>query len=152
MERTDNARLPLVEIRAVCDCAEVDIKALKRYARKVMAETGNRTCELSVLLADDAFVRDLNRRYRSVDRTTNVLAFPQQDGSQVLPIPTTLGDVVISVEKAGRDSAAAGHSLSDELKKLIVHGVLHLLGHDHRTQAQARRMRELEQTIMARAG
>jgi probable rRNA maturation factor len=117
-----------------------------------MVETGNEKCELSVLLADDVFVRDLNRRYRSVDRTTNVLAFPQQDAPQTLPIPTTLGDVVISVEKAGRDSEAAGHSLSDELKKLIVHGVLHLSGHDHRTKAETQRMRHLEQTIMERAG
>ncbi len=150
--RSENARLPVVEIRAVCDCAGVDIPALKRYASKVMVETGHKKCELSVLLAGDAFVRELNRRYRSVDRTTNVLAFSQQDSSQTLPIPMLLGDVVISVEKAGRDSAAAGNSLSDELKKLIVHGVLHLSGHDHRTRAQARRMRQLEQTIMGRAG
>jgi probable rRNA maturation factor len=150
--RTENVRLPVVEIRAVCDCAGVDVAALKRYAERVMVETDNETCELSVLLADDVFVRDLNKRYRSVDRTTNVLAFPQQDAPQTLPIPKTLGDVVISLEKAGRDGAAAGHSLSDELKKLIVHGVLHLSGHDHRTQSQARRMRQLEQTIMGRAG
>ena len=152
MVRTENVRLPVVDIRAVCDRAGVDIAALKQYAERVMVETGNEKCELSLLLADDVFVRDLNRRYRSIDRTTNVLAFPQQDASQTLPIPTTLGDVVISVEKAGRDSVAAGHSLSDELKKLIVHGVLHLSGHDHKTRAETRQMRDLEQTIMERAG
>ena len=144
------SELPAVEIRAVCDCAGIDIEAVRRYARSVMAETGHEAFELSVLLADDAYVRELNRQYRNVDRTTNVLAFPQQNSSHTLPLPALLGDVVISVEKAARDSARAGYTLLDELKKLVVHGILHLSGHDHRTEPQARRMRQLEQAIIER--
>ena len=151
MAKTKVARPPTVEIRAVCDCADVDIDAVRTYAAEVMAATGHDAFELSVLLADDAYVRELNRRYRSVDRTTNVLAFSQLDSLQTPPVPAALlGDVVISVEKAARDSTRAGHTLLDELKKLVVHGILHLSGHDHRTGPQARRMRQLEEEIIER--
>jgi probable rRNA maturation factor len=151
LTRAKIVRSPTVEVRAVCDCPDVDTEAVRLYAGNVMAATGNDKFELSVLLADDAYVRQLNRRYRGVDRTTNVMAFPQQDDSQTLPVPTApLGDVVISVEKAARDSARAGNTLLDELKKLVVHGILHLSGHDHRTGPQARKMRQLEEAIIER--
>ena len=150
MTRTERARLPAVEIRAVCDCADIDIDAIRSYAMAVMAETGHDAAELSVLLADDARVRKLNKQDRGVDRTTNVLAFPQPESSQDLPGTKLLGDVVISVEKARRDSARERLPLSEELKKLVVHGILHLSGHDHRTGPQVRRMRQLEQAIIER--
>jgi len=150
LTKTNVARAPTVEISAACDCADVDIEAVRSYALDVMAATGHDAFELSILLADDACVRELNRQYRGVDRTTNVLAFPQQDGPETLPGPALLGDVVISVEKARRDSARAGHGLFDELKKLTVHGILHLSGHDHRTESQARKMRQLEEALAER--
>jgi len=150
LARIDSARPPTVEVRAVCDCTDLDVETVRKYAADVMVATGHDAFELSVLLADDTYVRELNQRYRGVDRTTNVLAFPQQDSLEALPGPALLGDVVISVEKARRDSARAGHSLLDELKKLTVHGILHLSGHDHRTGSQARRMRQLEQEVTER--
>lgn len=150
MTRSKIERSPTVEIRAVCDCAHVDMEAVRSYAKNVMATTGHDGFELSLLLADDAYVRELNRRYRGVDRTTNVLAFPQETGSRTLPGAALLGDVVISVEKAARDSARARHTLPDELKKLVVHGILHLCGYDHRTGAQAQKMRRLEEEILER--
>jgi len=143
---------PVVEVRAVCDCSDVNIEATRRYARAVMIETGLDRFELSILLADDAYIRALNRQYRGVDRTTNVLAFPQDANVQTSLVAVLLGDLAISVEKACRDSAAAGQSLSDELKKLVVHGILHLAGHDHRTRPQAQKMRDLERIVMERTG
>jgi len=148
---TDRARLPVVEVRAACECADVDIEALRLYVQAVMADLGHHAMELSILLADDAYVRELNRRYRGVDRTTNVLAFPQQDSPPAAPANgALLGDVVISVEKAMRDSERTGFSLSDEIKKLVVHGLLHLSGYDHRTAPEARRMRQIEQEVIER--
>jgi probable rRNA maturation factor len=134
----------------VCECADVDIEALRLYAQAVMVEVGHQAVELSVLLADDAYVRELNREYRGVDRTTNVLAFPQQESPESVRATRLLGDVVISVEKARRDSAREHISLTEELKKLVVHGILHLCGHDHRTTAQGTEMRRLERAIIER--
>ena len=132
----------------MCKCDGIDIEKVRSYASAAMIEAGHQGAELSILLADDAYVRQLNRRYRGVDRTTNVLAFPQQESSKRLPPTWLLGDVVISVEKARRDSEHAGHSLFDEIKKLMVHGIVHLSGYDHRTGSQGRRMRLLEQAII----
>jgi len=147
---TERTRQPAVEVRAVCECAGVDIEVLRLYAKAVMVEIGRHSLELSVLLADDAYVRELNRRYRGVDRTTNVLAFPQQDSPESMPATRLLGDVVISVEKARRDSARQQIPLMEELKKLVVHGILHLCGYDHRKTAQGTEMRRLERAVIER--
>jgi probable rRNA maturation factor len=106
--------------------------------------------ELSVVLADDAFVRDLNRRFRDRDRPTDVLSFPA--GDQPAHGPRPLGDVVIAFETAARDAAAEGKALADHLRHLVVHGVLHLLGYDHGTDAEATRMEALEVRILAGLG
>jgi probable rRNA maturation factor len=88
---------------------------------------------LSVLLTDDAAMRELNRRYRGADEATDVLAFPQDGGG-------LLGDVVISVETAQRQAAERGHSLDREVGLLLAHGVLHLLGWEDGEPAERRRM------------
>lgn len=91
-------------------------------------------------------MRRLNRDWRGKDRTTDVLSFPQAG-----PAPGLLGDVVISLPAARRQAAAAGRSLGRELDALLIHGVLHLLGHDHEGgAAQARRMRRLEASLLRR--
>jgi probable rRNA maturation factor len=93
--------------------------------------------ELSLLLTDDAEIRALNRRWRRLDRATDVLSFPMAG--------RLLGDVVISAETAAR---RAGPRLDRELAFLMVHGVLHLLGHDHRKAAERRRMRARERALV----
>ena len=110
--------------------------------------------ELGVVLADDAFVRTLNRDYRGQDRTTDVLSFPLHEPPRLDPppgqMPLMLGDVVLARETVQRDSASAGVGLADRVSHLVVHGVLHLLGHDHDEPDAERRMRALEsQTLLA---
>ena len=104
--------------------------------------------ELGVVLADDSFVRTLNRSYRGEDRATDVLAFPihEQPGLEPQPAaqPLMLGDVVLARETLERDSASAGVALADRVSHLVVHGVFHLLGHDHDEPLAERRMRALE--------
>jgi len=86
--------------------------------------------ELSIVLAGDATVRGLNRRFRGKDTTTDVLSFPC--GESELPDGSRpLGEIVISVAQAARQAAASGHSLARELRVLVIHGYLHLLGYDH---------------------
>ena len=100
--------------------------------------------ELSLTFIDDRSMRRLNRQWRNIDRATDVLAFPQDGG----PDYTLLGDIVISLETAERQSVRYGNTLREEIKKLIVHGALHLLGHDHKKKREKEIMREEESRLM----
>lgn len=113
--------------------------------------------ELGVVLADDAFVRRLNKAWRGQDRATDVLAFPLHERPAEAPppagaLPLPLGDVVVARETVQRDGAADGVALADRLSHLVVHGVLHLLGHDHHERGAARRMRGLEARALSGLG
>ncbi|MGH7360999.1 MAG: rRNA maturation RNase YbeY [Candidatus Methylomirabilales bacterium] len=107
--------------------------------------------EVGCLLVTDRRIRTLNRRYRGEDSPTDVLAFPQREGGGPPGYPGLLGDVVISVETAARQAAGAVHSLEREAALLLIHGILHLLGHDHATAAARRRMWALQRRLMREA-
>lgn len=112
-----------------------------------------RCAEAAVVLADDAFIRPLNRNYRRQDEATNVLAFPAADvAGAPAAMPAMLGDVVVAFETAAREAAAEGKTLADHLSHLVVHGMLHLLGHDHQTAAAAKAMERREIDILAGLG
>jgi rRNA maturation RNase YbeY len=103
--------------------------------------------ELSILLVSDREMRVLNRRYRGRDRPTDVLAFAQREGAGGAPAGV-LGDVVISVDTARRQAVDAGETLGREGERLLIHGLLHLLGYDHeRSVAEARRMQRRERML-----
>ena len=87
--------------------------------------------EVDILVTDDVRMRDLNRRYRNRDKTTDVLSFPS--GLPVQQEPRHLGDIVISAPKARAQAVEIGHDMDKELRFLVLHGVLHLLGYDHET-------------------
>lgn len=96
------------------------------WARRIRSAAGARRRPLSVLLCGDARMRALNRRWRRIDRPTDVLSFPSGERG-------SLGDVVVDVPYAARQARRLGHPLAREVQLLLVHGVLHLLGHDHET-------------------
>ena len=113
-----------------------------------MALTGRRDAELSVLLVGDKAMRSLNRRYRNKDRTTDVLSFPLQEGRFTSIQPHVLGDIVVCLPAAGRQAKAAGDTSLVEIRRLLVHGYLHLLGYDHENGgAEARRMEGRERRL-----
>ena len=100
---------------------------VRRVARKAPP---TKATGVSIVLAGDASVRRLNRDFRGKDANTDVLSFPS--GVPELPDGTRpLGEIVISVAQAARQAEAAGHSLASELRLLVIHGYLHLLGYDH---------------------
>lgn len=103
--------------------------------------------EISISFVNNEEIRELNRLYRNVDRETDVLSFPMEEG---LVQTNMLGDIVISLEKALEQSVEYGHSLKREVIYLIVHSMLHLLGYDHMTEEEKRAMREREKEIMKR--
>jgi len=125
-------------------------RRLGRSARRLLASLRRPDDELSVLLVSDREMRRLNRTWRGRDRATDVLSFPQGDGEGAAP-HGLLGDVVISVDTARRQAAEREVAVGREADRLLVHGVLHLLGYDHETSTrEARRMRRRE-AALARA-
>jgi len=103
--------------------------------------------EVHVLLADDATLRRLNRTFRGKDKATDVLSFPAGPTTVFFGDPEgpgLAGDVAISLETAARQAAQCGHSLRDEVRVLLLHGVLHLAGFDHETDAGEMAAREAE--------
>ena len=104
--------------------------------------------ELSILITDDEEIQDLNRRFRGIDHTTDVLSFPQGDGVPGTGSPggCVLGDVVISMDRAEAQSVEFGVSVEEELSRLLIHGALHLMGFDHETgDEDADRMSKIEE-------
>lgn len=108
--------------------------------------------ELSVLLADNDFIHTLNRKYRSKDKPTNVLSFPQaellvtdEDG---LRGEIALGDIVLAFETVAEEARSQKKTFEDHLAHLVVHGVLHLLGYVHESDADAEEMEALEVEIL----
>lgn len=107
--------------------------------------------EVGVSLADDARLRELNRDWRGQDKPTNVLSFPAAEGAALARAPH-LGDIAIAYETLAREADEEGKSLAAHLAHLVVHGVLHLLGHDHEDEAQAEAMEALERRVLAGLG
>jgi probable rRNA maturation factor len=105
--------------------------------------------EVSILLCDDAFIRDLNRKWRGIDRPTNVLSFPGNDGEILGPL---LGDIVIAFGTAKREADDESKTLRAHVAHLLVHGFLHLIGYDHLVAAEADEMEALERVILADLG
>ena len=87
--------------------------------------------EISIVITDDDQIQALNRTYRGMDKPTNVLAFPMQEGQFNDITPGLLGDVVISCETAQQEADTAHITLSERMSQLLIHGILHLLGFDH---------------------
>jgi probable rRNA maturation factor len=130
-------------------CARAVAAALAR------ALPGGREAEVSILLADDATLRKLNRRWRGRDRPTNVLSFPALDlapGEPPPPGATHLGDLALALETVLSEARDEGKAPADHLAHLVVHGTLHLLGHDHGDDAAAEVMEQLERRILADLG
>ena len=100
------------------------LAALEEDARLVLSAARLEEVELSLVLTSDSFIQDLNVSWRGVDGPTDVLSFPQDD-------EVVLGDLVLSLPTARRQAAERGHADRTELRILLVHGLLHLLGYDH---------------------
>ncbi len=96
--------------------------------------------ELSVLLTDDRTIRVLNRDHRDRDKPTDVLAFPLDEDDVPEGLPRLLGDVVISLDTAARQAEGRRRPLAAEVRLLLAHGLLHLLGRDHDTPSKKKRM------------
>ena len=123
-----------------------DVEELATLALEVLGKGDH---ELSIVLTDDAHIQVLNRDFREKDVPTDVLSFGQmEDEFFVAPIPI-LGDLVISLETAARQASERGHPLAAEVRILLVHGLMHLLGHDHLVPTERVEMAAAEDELLA---
>ena len=125
---------------------------LERAARFTLElESAPADADITIVLTDDAQLHELNREYLGVDAPTDVLSFPASE-----PDPETgaryIGDILISVPYAAKGAKTAGHPLESELQLLVVHGVLHLLGHDHARPKEKAKMWKAQHEILTQLG
>ena len=124
-----------------------DMKLLRSRARCIMRELGHGRSELSIALVDDSEMAQLNGTWRGRPKATDVLSFSLIEGEQSGHRGEMLGDVVIGIETAARQARLRHRALDEEVGRLLIHGVLHLLGHDHETDEEARMMRQGERRL-----
>lgn len=126
----------------------------EKALREAFAEADLRAvpgAELSVVLTDDASIRELNREWRGKDKPTNVLSFPGGDEEEP-PFGPLLGDIVIARETLEREADVEKKSFDAHLTHLFIHGLLHLFGYDHQIEEEAQEMEDAERRILARLG
>lgn len=121
--------MPTIDLPADLD---LSLEALLSHAAAtILVQQGQPPdADLSIVLGDDAQLQELNRQFLGFDKPTDVLSFPSGELDPDTQMPY-LGDIVISYDRARAQAEAGGHAVEDELQLLVVHGILHLLGHDH---------------------
>ncbi len=136
----------------------IGTRRVERTLRALLAAVGRPEATVSLSFVGDAAMRRINREHRGKDRPTDVLSFPMYAPFCVPKRAAPgepelmLGDIVISVDTAVRQAADYDASLEAEIERLLVHGVLHLLGHDHEAEGERRRMRREERRLAKRIG
>lgn len=133
---------------------------IKKVVMKALEIHGENGVEVSVVLVDNEYIRELNRIYRGKDESTDVLSFAMREGEdeiedeigEELGENELLGDIVISCEKAKFQAEEYGHSFQREMGYLAVHGILHLLGYDHETEEEKQEMRSREEEVLSSIG
>ena len=125
---------------------------LERAANTALEHAGETLdSELTIVLTNDARLQELNRDYLGIDAPTDVLSFPASETD-----PETgaryIGDILISIARAESQARGAGHTLESEVQLLVVHGVLHLLGHDHAKATEKARMWKAQAEVLERLG
>jgi probable rRNA maturation factor len=148
-----------LQLRVSVKTSPVSLAWIKKLAmltlKSVKGSTFEKKAELSVVLTDDREVKKLNKAYRGKDKTTDVLSFPLLEGKKFPKNPKgniALGDVVVSVPQIKRQAAENGKNLKAELALMVVHGTLHLLGYDHVTLVQEKKMFRLQEKLVKEFG
>ena len=110
-----------------------EIKVMKKYVNDTLEMENVSNAEFNIIFVDNSFIKELNKKYRNIDRETDVISFALEDEKEEDSFLDNrmLGDIYISVDKAKSQAMEYGHSLKREISFLAVHGLLHLLGYDH---------------------
>jgi len=147
----------LIYFRNEVRASGVNARALKAAMRKLLASVDENDSAISLTLVDDERIAQLNKEHLGKDKATDVLSFPLHDPREGRPKPAAspqpehlLGDIVISIDTARRQAADYGAPLEREIERLMIHGLLHVLGHDH-MQTEERAAMEAEERRLAAA-
>ena len=135
-----------LDIQNLQNIAKIDKNKIIKCAGHVLNALGENEAELSLVLVNDMYIRNLNWKYRRKDSATDVLAFPMRDSRGLSGV--ILGDVVISVETAKKEAKKRKKDFQDELDLYFVHGILHLLGYDDEKPHARKKMKLKEQEIL----
>jgi probable rRNA maturation factor len=144
--------MPAFVTRQAPGSPEISSRQVKKIAESMLRHLNIEGAELSILLTDDSTIARLNRDHRGKNAPTDVLAFPQMDpdDEQLNTLDDgALGDVVISLDRALMQAEQRRHELMTELRELLAHGLLHLLGYDHETDAEEAEMNGLAAKLIA---
>ena len=127
-------------------------KVIKKVLKIGLKELEIKKVEFNIIIVDNNYIHDLYKKYRGIDRETDVISFALEDDKTFNPKTRVLGDVYISLDKAISQADEYGHSLERELCFLAVHGMLHLLGYDHMEKSEEEIMFSLQEKILDEAG
>lgn len=120
---------------------KIDINKLKKYLNAILAELGEKNISLNIALVNNEYIKELNLRYRKINRATDILAFTADEEKE-------LGDIAISLEMANLQSKVFKNSFEKEVMLLLTHGILHLLGYDHHNKKDEGKMNSLQKELM----
>lgn len=128
---------------------KIDKRSIRAFVVRLLTLLDSADKELSLTFVDDAAIQVINRQYLFKDRPTNVISFSLQEGEFGGINPDILGDVIISVETALRDAKSGNLTFDEEIRFLIIHGVLHLMGYNHEntTRQMTQKMRRKEKEL-----
>lgn len=135
-----------LDIQNLQNIAKINKDRIIECAGRVLNAMGESEAELSLVLVNDMYIRNLNWKYRRKDSATDVLAFPMRDSRGLSGV--ILGDVVISVETTAREAKKRKKDLQDELDLYFVHGILHLLGYDDEKPRARKKMKDKEKELL----
>jgi len=126
----------------------MDPGKIRMKLKRILKDLECHDAELSILITDDKHITELNSRFLKRKGPTNVLAFPIREDNPNEPETSMLGDIVISLDAAMRDAIKAGESLTKMTDRLLIHGLLHLLGYDHKRSEEAVKMEEETERLL----
>jgi probable rRNA maturation factor len=150
----------MIHIESTQDFSDTALLDAKRAARLTLEISEPATddfdfaledADMTIVLTDDEQLQELNRDYLGIDAPTDVLSFPAAEADPETGVPY-LGDILISIPRARQQAESAGHSVEAEVQLLVVHGTLHLLGHDHAEVEEKARMWKAQAEVMSKLG
>lgn len=124
----------------------IDLSLIRRITAQFLVKYKLTKQEVSVVFVGDQRIKQLNKQYRKINKVTDVLSFREQDST--MPEPDFLGEVIIDYQQIKRQAKKMKHSQRQELLYILVHGLLHLVGHDDKTKSQAEKMHQLTKRFL----
>lgn len=139
--------MPEIFVKNLHSQKKVRLEKIKRLAEKVLQGEKNKR-DVNIILTDDKYITRLNRKFLKKNRSTDVLSFGMEGNKKSSSKLDVLGEIYISLDRAEKQAKEYNQSLQEEVSLLVAHGLLHLLGYDHKKREQKERMRKKEERYL----